>query len=256
MKINRIVNYIDKKVGNKFRANLYKPSVPLSTDDINYYGKKIYSQNNEDGIIEYIFSVIGTTNKFFVEFGVGNGTECNTKYLLEKKGWNGLMMDGKENKNSLIKKEFITAENIEKLFEKHNVPKFFDLLSIDIDGNDYYVWKAIKNYYPRVVIMEYNSSYPPTESKSIKYEPKFKWDGTNYVGASLLSLVKLARQKGYSLLGCENNGVNAFFVKDDQWNEKFKKKDIEELYKPPQYGKIRKGRHMGHPQSKRKMIDV
>jgi len=256
MKINRIINYIDKKIGNKFRVNLYKPILPSSKDDINHYEKKIWSQNNEDGIIEYIFSVIGTTNKYFVEFGVQTGDECNTRYLLEKKDWRGLMMDGGDNKKPHIKQEFITAENIEVLFKKYNVPKSFDLLSIDIDGNDYYVWKAITNYNPRVVVIEYNSSCNPMESQVIKYDPDFKWDGTNYFGASLLALKKLGETKGFSLLGCDTNGSNAFFIRDDQWNENLKKKNIEEAYMPPQYGKIIDGRHVGHPRSNKKMIDI
>ena len=178
--------------------------------NINLHEKKIYSQNGEDGIIEFIFSKIGITNKFSVEFGVGNGFECNTILLLERMGWNGLMMDyGADQKikwtsvlnkawsnrklglkdnlkkdvtflkkivkqserttqfQTDIKNERITAENIQDLFQKYHVPKKFDLLSIDIDYNDYWVWKSIVDYFPRVVIIEYNSSIPPSESRAV-----------------------------------------------------------------------------------------
>lgn len=266
--------------------------------NINKYEKKIYSQNGEDGIIEFIFSQIGTTNKFSVEFGVGNGFECNTIHLLEKKGWKGLMMDYGADQNihwkevmkkawynrklglvgSLkkdiafskkilsrtkrskqfqidIKIEKVTTENIQNLFHKYNVPKNFDLLSIDIDFNDYWVWKSITDYFPRVVIIEYNSSIPPTESKVVPYDPEAKWDGTNYFGASLLALKNLGISKGYTLVGCDNAGVNAFFCKSDLI-EKKKIKDIKDLYRPPGYGEIINDLHIGHPPSPKKMIEI
>ena len=103
--------------------------------------------------------------------------------------------------NSNIKKEKVDASNINFLLAKYSVPREFDLLSIDIDSNDYYVWKALEGYSPRIVVIEYNASFPPTESKTIKYDPNFVWDGTNYYGASLLALKKLGQSKGYILIG-------------------------------------------------------
>ena len=266
--------------------------------DINSHEKKIYSQNGEDGILEFIFSKIGTTNKFSVEFGVGNGFECNTVYLLEKKGWTGLMMDygadqdiqwkgvlkkAWSNKNigfsenikkyvnfskkiikrkerSIhytldIKNERITAENIENLFQKYQVPENFDLLSIDIDYNDFWVWKAISKFHPRVLVIEFNSSVPPTESKVVPYDPDAQWDGTNYFGASLLALKNLSLEKNYTLLGCDSNGVNAFFCKSDLVKN-FKIKDIEDLYRSPKYGEKINGVNIGHPPSSKKMIKI
>ena len=270
----------------------------LDTFDINLHEKKIYSQNGEDGILDFIFSKIGTTNKFSVEFGVGNGFECNTVYLLEKKGWTGLMMDygadqdiqwkgvlkkAWSNKNigfsknikkyvnfskkiikrkerSIhytldIKNERITAENIENLFQKYQVPENFDLLSIDIDYNDFWVWKAISKFHPRVLVIEFNSSVPPTESKVVPYDPDAQWDGTNYFGASLLALKNLSLEKNYTLLGCDSNGVNAFFCKSDLVKN-FKIKDIEDLYRSPKYGEKINGVNIGHPPSSKKMIKI
>jgi len=225
--------------------------------NINFFEWRIYSQWGEDGIIDFIFSEIGTTNKFFVEFGVQNGIECNTRYLLEKKGWTGLMMDQGNVLKSYVKKEFVNAENINELFAKYNVPKNFDLLSIDIDFNDYWVWKAISDdYRPRVVVIEYNSSIPPTESKVVPCDPIASWDKTNYFGASLLALAKLGTLKGYSLVGCTNRGVNAFFIKTELTPEHIKLKPVTELYKPPQYGEIQNGKHIGHPPSNKKMIEI
>ena len=265
---------------------------------INLHEKKVYSQNGEDGIVEFIFSKIGTTNKFSVEFGVGNGFECNTILLLERMGWKSLMMDygadqkikwtsvlnkawsnrklglkdnikkdvtflkkivkQKERTTQFqpdIKNERITAENIQNLFQKYNVPKKFDLLSIDIDYNDYWVWKSIVDYSPRVVIIEYNSSIPPSESRVVPYDSDAVWDGSNYFGASLLALQNLGMSKGYTLVGCDQNGVNAFFCQSDLLTE-FKIKDITELYMPPKYGELINDVHIGHPKSDREMIEI
>lgn len=265
--------------------------------NLNIHEKKIYSQNGEDGIIEYVFSKIGTSNKFSVEFGVGNGFECNTVYLLEKLGWKGLMMDygsdsnynwkkiikkawsyknlgirkniekyrnfskklkiqneRLENFTFNIKNERVTAENIENLFEKYNVPKNFDLLSIDVDFNDYWIWKSITNYFPRVVVIEYNSSISPEKSLVVPYDSNAKWDGTNFFGASLLALKKLGQEKGYTLLGCDDNGVNAFFCKDEFVSDF--NSDINRLYKSPKYGEIINGKHIGHPPSQKIMISI
>ena len=128
---------------------------------------------------------------------------------------NGLMMDHKDNCPSFIKQEFITAENINYLFKKYNVPHSFDLLSIDVDFNDYWLWRAIESYSARVVIIEYNSSIQPNCSQVVKYEPFANWDKTNYFGASLLALSKLGKKKGYDLVGCDDNGINAFFIKSE-----------------------------------------
>jgi len=136
------------------------------------------------------------------------------------------------------------------------VPKNFDLLSIDVDFNDYWVWKAVKDYFPRVISIEYNACYPPTESKTVPYDSHGKWDKrTNYFGASLLALVKLGLSKGYTLVGCDSNGINAFFVKNELVQNKIKK-TIHELYKPPKYGVIINGVYVGHQQSKRKLVNV
>lgn len=201
-------------------------------ENINLFEQKYCSQNGEDGIIKIIFDKIKTTNQFCVEFGI-HPKEGNTIYL-GKKSWNCLWMDGNGD-GKHIKKEFITAENINSLLKKYKVPKEFDLLSIDIDYNDYWVWKAINGYSPRVVVIEYNSSFSPLESKTVKYNPKAVWDGTSYFGASLLALAKLGKSKGYTLVCCESRGVNAFFVRNDLIGNNFVLKSIEETYKPPRY---------------------
>jgi len=184
--------------------------------DINLreYSKAVYSQNGEDGIIDCIFKLIGTTNKYYVEFGTQDGTECNTRYLRERENWTGLLMDGDNNNKYInLHKEFITAENINDLFKKYSVPQEFDLLSIDIDGNDWYVWNNLK-YTPRVVVIEYNSSFG-LDDKIIEYKADYYFNHTLYFGASITALYNLGRSKGYSLVGTDNQGVNLFFIRND-----------------------------------------
>ena len=193
------------------------------------YGFKVYSQNDEDGIIEEIFNRIGTTNKIFVEFGVQNGLECNSHYLLHK-GWSGLWLEGNEDfckeiavrfapvlKNGQLKvgNAFITKDNINFLIEKCGITGEIDLLSVDIDGNDWHVWKAINVVQPRAVIIEYNAKFPPNYAWIMPYNEKHIWDGSDCQGASLKALELLGTELGYQLVGTNLNGVNAFFVKQE-----------------------------------------
>ncbi|MFD3448186.1 hypothetical protein ACFDTO_26695 [Microbacteriaceae bacterium 4G12] len=226
-------------------------------DNINIYEKKVRSQNGEDGIIEELFLRIGTTNKYFVEFGVQDGSECNTAYLSLFNNWSGLMIEGdNENYKRLCAnlfnhksvqtvQKFVTKENISYIFKDNRVPTEFDLLSIDIDGNDYWVWNSLIEYKPRVVVIEYNASYPPPKKMVIPYNPNFIWDGTSYYGASLTSLSELAKKLGYALIGTDSRGVNAFFIhKDLVTLSRFQELTPEQGYHLPSYNN---GPLRGHP---------
>lgn len=196
---------------------------------LNKSERQVFSQNGEDGIIQEIFNRIGTTNKYFIEFGVTDGLESNSLNLLYKQ-WQGLWIEGnaedtkkinirfsdfiKEGKIA-VKNNFITAENIESIFKSANVPAEPDLLSVDIDYNTYHIWDAITNYKPRVVVIEYNSNFPPDTHFVVRYNAERMWDGTSYFGASLLALEQLGKAKGYNLVGCVFTGTNAFFVRED-----------------------------------------
>ncbi len=199
--------------------------------------RKVYSQNGEDGVIEAIFARLGTTNKFFVELGCGNGSQCNGAYLLEE-GWTGLMMDAEgvsNNPQIAIRNEFFTAENINAIFNKLGVPRRFDLLSIAVDGNEFWLWREILQR-PRVVAIRYNAHVAPEVRASIIYDPNFRASGTDYFGASLLALAELGRQMGYTLLYCERAGVTAFFAADDALPPGFRAATVEAIYRPPNYG--------------------
>lgn len=220
------------------------------------FEKKIFSQNGEDGIITAIFNAIGIKNYYFVEFGVGDGTECNTR-LLRENGWQGLWMDGMSSSNTNIQHEIVTAENINSLFEKYCVPNEFDLLSIDIDSNDYWIYKAIdRKYSPRVIVVEYNGSYPPPQSKTVLYDPHLTWRGTDYFGASLNAWVNILSKRGYSLVGCESRGVNAFFIKNELICKPFMPLDADQAFISPQYGQKSGDNWVGHRSDNRKLQDV
>ena len=214
------------------------------------YGFKVYSQCDEDGIIQEIFRRIGNGNRTFVEFGVETGIECNTVKLLIE-GWRGLWLDGSAtniaqiqsrfagfcNKGQLRAVEaFITVENINAMIQQGGISGEIDLLSIDIDNNDYWVWQAIEVVKPRVVVIEYNATLRPPFSGVVPYEPTKRWNGSNYFGASLEALVRLGRRKGYRLVGCSFNGANAFFVHDAFAGDHFlDPPTAEEHYEPPRY---------------------
>ena len=214
------------------------------------HGFKVYSQCDEDGIIQEIFRRIGTGNRVFVEFGVETGVQCNTAKLLVE-GWQGLWIEGssayvaqiQDSLNPFIRERrlriiesFVTAENINELLSHGGVAGDIDLLSIDIDRNDYWVWKAIEVVKPRVVVIEYNATLRPPMSLVVPYEPMQSWDGSNYFGASLEALTRLGRQKGYRLVGCSFSGANAFFVHEDFAGDHFlDPATAEEHYEPPRY---------------------
>jgi len=214
------------------------------------FGFKACSQNDEDGIIQEIFSRIGTTNRYFVEFGVGNGLENNTLYLLIK-GWKGVWIEGGKNNAEIIRRKFhslinkniltfdnsfISKENINSLLAQKKVPNEVDLLSIDIDGNDYHVFKEINCITPRVVVVEYNAKFPPPVLWVMKYNPKHTWDSTDYMGASLKSFEYLFNDKGYSLVGCNITGSNAFFVRKDLVGDRFQQPfSAENHYEPARH---------------------
>lgn len=237
--LNDILKKIDDNKGIKvtqfYAEHLFNNPKYASPKRLGRYENQVFSQNGEDGIIQEIFNRIGTTNKYFIEFGVQNGLECNSTNLLYK-DWSGLWIEGSRDYcNSIsqcfkdlidagrlrIQNEFINAENIESLFDKGGAIAEPDLLSIDIDYNDYYIWKAITKYKPRVVIIEYNSIFRPDTHFVVKYNPSRTWDGTSYFGASLLAYEQLGFEKGYCLVGCVFTGSNAFFVRNDLLGDLF-----------------------------------
>ncbi len=197
------------------------PPAPDWRSDLESHAKQVYSQGGEDGVLLRLFDIIGVRHRSFVEFGAWDGVHLsNTANLRLNHGWSGLLMDGSDRADgTLVRREMVTAENVEALFDHYGVAEDFDLLSIDIDGNDYWVWKALERYKPRVVIGEYNIFFQPETAKTIAYDPDHVWDSDHYNlyhGASLGAFEKLAQEKGYALVYTEPYCPNAIFVRESE----------------------------------------
>ena len=194
---------------------------------------KVFSQWGDDGIIQYLINQVRPPVETFIEFGVENYKESNTRFLLLNNNWKGLVLDCSEENIRSIRSQplywkhditavpaMVSAENINRLFADAGFTGETGLLHIDIDGNDYWVWKAINVIQPVIVIMEYNSVLGADRAITIPYDPSFnrtKAHHTNlYFGASLPALCKLAKEKGYSFVGSNSNGNNAYFVRNDK----------------------------------------
>lgn len=193
--------------------------------DLTALEQGVYSQGAEEAMLERVFELVPPRHRFCVEFGAGDGLRnSNTARLLRERGWSGVMIEASEYRFAKLREHHGTAANIrvlqrtiqpdtvEQVFAEAGVPEDLDLLSIDIDGNDYWVWRAIERYRPAVVVIEYNPYYAPPERWVMKFNPAHAWDGSTYYGASLESLVRLGKQKGYELIACDRSGNNAFFV--------------------------------------------
>jgi hypothetical protein len=199
-------------------------------------GFRVNSQHEEDGILLYIFSLIGTTNKKCVEICAGDGIECNTANLILKHKWSGLLVDGNEANilkarefysrhpdtqiwPPIIKQAWITKSNINEIVSAEGFNGDVDLLSVDIDGNDYWLWKELDVIRPRVVVLEFNHLLGPDRSVTVPYSDSFVAEfsshGSDYAGASLQAFVRLGREKGYRLVGTNEFATNAFFVRND-----------------------------------------
>jgi len=217
----------------EYKRLLNQGHKPLSFMDI---GFRIYSQHEEDGILLFIFSLIGIINKQCVEICAGNGKECNTTNLIINHRWIALLCDGKKQNIKVAKRFFqscldtkywppkiahhwITRGNINQIISDNGFSGEIDLLSLDIDGNDYWIWKEMDCISPRVVVLEYNHLWGPDRAVTVPYADDFKAGftkyGSDYAGASLMAFVKLAKEKGYRLVGTNAISTNAFFVRTD-----------------------------------------
>jgi hypothetical protein len=220
--------------------------------DFDALGKSIYAQGAEEGMLERIFERIPPATRFCVEFGASDGLRnSNTALLLRERGWSGVLIEGSEYRfgrlcehwggapNVRLVQALVQPSDVEQIFADAGVPEDLDLLSIDIDGNDYWVWRAIERFRPRVVVIEYNPYYEPPQRWVMKHDPDHVWDGSTYYGASLESLYWLGKHKGYELVACDRQGNNAFFVAQCFY-ERFGLTDNapQVLYRPAMY-KIR-----------------
>jgi hypothetical protein len=186
---------------------------------------RLHSQNSEDGILLALFRTIGVTSARFVELGSGS-SGGNAAMLAGEFGWTGLMVEGDAAKAGIAGRRFpqvtavtawITPESVNELLVQHGCAGEVDLLSVDVDGNDYWVWQALTACTARVVMLEYNSMFGPDRAVTIPYDPQFNRREHRfcYFGASLAALTRLSATKGYRLVAVEPTGVNAFFLRND-----------------------------------------
>jgi hypothetical protein len=190
---------------------------------------KVFSQNGQYGEIVEIFNRIGVTNRYFVEFGIQDGSEGNAVMLADVFGWSGLFIEADDVLFRRVQRKYaerpvsviramVTAANVNELFAEAGVPDEPDLLSIDIDGNDVYVWRALERVRPRLVVIEYNSGILDPGPMAQPHDPERSWDGSGAFGSTLAGLDVVAEEKGYRFAHSDLSGVNAFYVRDDLWD--------------------------------------
>jgi hypothetical protein len=217
---------------------------------------QVFSQAGDDGLVQHLVRMVSIEHPVFIEFGVQNYIESNTRFLLLKDNWAGLVMDGSPEHINFIRQDplyarhnllavcaFVTVSNINELLQQHLRTKSVGLLSIDIDGNDYWIWKAINCISPAIVITEYNFRFGPSRAVTVPYQDNFVRSQAHYsniyYGASLKALWFLAQQKGYDLVCCNSYGNNAYWVRRDLRPKHLRALTAEEAYCP---GKFREAR--------------
>jgi hypothetical protein len=228
---------------------------PISKpEDLTAFELGVYSQNGEDGVLAEIFRRLGPGRREFVEFGVGRGVEGNCVALADVLGWSGLFMEGDETASRSLVWKYrdnprvrtararVTAENVEELLAANGVSDEPDVISIDVDGNDLWIWKAMLRTRPRVVVIEYNAHLDHTRPLVIPYDPDWVWQGTDWFGASLAALEVVGRERGYRLVHTDIAGVNAFFVRDDCANR------FDDLRSVPRRSQNYDGHGYGNPE--------
>ena len=215
-------------LGKVLAAQVQAKSEISSLHDVEF---RIYSQWGDDGIIQWLVHKLPGLPKKFIEFGVDNYMESNTRFLMVNNNWSGLVMDGSAEKIEWLKRRkwfwrydltakhaFLTTDNVDALIRDWAPDGEVGLLHIDVDGNDYWLWKAITSIAPPIVVMEYNAIFGPDRAITIPYDPEFRRHKAHhsgqYAGASLQALTYLAKGKGYRLIGTNNAGNNAYFISD------------------------------------------
>lgn len=236
-----------------YRQQALDGRVP-ALDDV---GFKVFSQTDEDGILLFLFAVLGTTSRKVVEICAGNGIECNAANLLVNHGWTGLLVDGDEGQVAqgrrfyadhphtyvdppTFVRSWVTRDNVDDIVSAHGFAGDIDLLSLDMDGVDYWIWDALSAARPRVVVCEYQDIAGPERSVTVPYSEDFdarRYPMTgsmpNFAGASLAAFTKLARGKGYRLVGCNRYGYNAFFVRDGLGEDLVPEVSVESCFTHP-----------------------
>lgn len=254
-------DYKHSKVNlGQIQANLNNQKVKINNlAEVEF---QVFSQFGDDGIIQYLVNKLPLKNKTFIEFGVENYREANTRFLLVSNYWSGFVIDGSDENVQAIKNEniygyfdlrakqsFITKENIDDILRESGFNKELAILSIDIDGNDYWVWKAITSFEPDIIICEYNCLFGFEDAITIEYDPSFVRGGKtpfSFYGTSLQAAYQLASESGYFFIGCNSAGNNAYFIHNKFSSvSPIKEKSIEAGYN---FSVFSESRRNGEPQ--------
>ena len=240
-------------LGRLHAENIKSKSRISSLEEVEF---KVFSQWGDDGIIQWLVNNTDIPNKTFIEFGVENYRESNTRFLMMNDNWAGLVMDGSEkNVTQIINSEyfwkynlstkavFIDTDNINDLLLSSGLGKEIGILSIDLDGNDYWIWKKINAVSPVILILEFNSVFGVKRSITVPYDKTFTRTNAHfsnlYWGASIRALQKLSADKGYAFVGCSSAGNNAYFIRKDKLNNSVKEISLEDGYTPSQFRESR-----------------
>jgi len=226
------------------------------TGEFSSYEFSVFSQWGEDGIIQFLTSRLDIRNKTFIEFGVEDFAESNCRFLLMKDNWRGFVIDGSEKNVEKLKKTalywrhalearaaFITRENIDLLLQESSFDPELGILSIDIDGVDYYILEALHGWRPSILIVEYNAVFGKDRAVTVPYDSQFvrsqKHFSNLYAGASLPAFVHIADQRGYGLVGVNQAGNNAFFVRRDLLNAAVTEVDVSKAFRDSSFKESR-----------------
>src|SRR5215831_13982989 len=217
---------------------------------------RVFSQNGEDGIIAFLFSIVGTEHRRFFEIGIQTGVECNAANLAINDSWDGWLVEGNPEmakaaaryysnhpntwtRDIRVIESFVTKENVNRLIEEHGIAGRVDFFSLDIDGMDWWIWKEITAISPRIVTVEYNASFGLDLAVTVPYkldlERHREHPSEIYHGASLRAFIRLGQEKGYRFVGCNSTGTTAFFVTNDLAGDVLPAVAIEQGYRSSSY---------------------
>jgi hypothetical protein len=237
-------------------------STPSLMPNFNDMGFRVYSQNDEDGKILFIFSLIGFTNKLCLDMAFATPYGSNTTNLILNWGFHSLLVEANDLKGSQrffdahkdscifppkIVQSWITRENVNEICLNAGFEGEIDFFSLDMDGVDYYIWEALTVVQPRLVVVEYNDIISDTLSQTVPYDVEFDREHSDFFGASLKAFENLANKKGYRLIGTNQLGYNAFFLKNGIEEELLPKIEVNSCFKHP---KVKEGMMNRYPKVK------
>jgi len=256
--LNR-VGLIDEKL-DQVKVNqgriLATLNASRTSKNLQDYEFKVFSQWGEDGILQQLTQTVPIAHRNFIEFGVEDFFESNCRYLMTKDNWQGFVIDGSPANIARMKsapfywqhqlnaiEAFVTRDNINELLAKSGFDPDLGILSIDLDGNDFHVLQAITGFTPRILVCEYNAVFGPSRALTVPYRPDFQRSKAHashlYWGASLAAMTLLAQQRGYSLVGTNSAGNNAFYLRNDLVTDRFQVLSAEQAYAPSSYRESR-----------------